>query len=594
MKKIALILTIILVLSVVLASCNNPDETTTTTTTEAPATHECVAGEWDIITYPTDKTEGLKEQKCVECGEVLRSETLKASTGLKFTKVGETYTLQGRGECKDTSVIVPSTYDGLPVTAIANSAFQGDTILVNIIVGEHVNSIGDAAFYSCTSLKSIDLPKAVTKTANNAFYNCSLLENVYFHGVLVDWLNIDHANEYSNPTTNNTNLYIDGKLLVDLYIPEGEIQVKQYAFVGCDSLKSLAMADTVNSIHVGAFKRALGLEKVEIGSSVLNIGEYAFAGCATLKDLTLGENLMEIGQYSFQNCVSLVDLVIPDNVMAIKANAFNGCSILTNCTLGASLTAIESNAFYNCISLRTIYINDAMQTFGADAFYNCFTLEHVYYDGTVDEWAQLSFADIESNPIYLGAKFYIDGELLRDLVLTEATKVSNYAFYHCITLDTVKITGVTTIGNYAFYNCPVLETVEVEGENVTVGSAAFNSCYQLKSAEMNGVVTLGSTVFQNCHTLETVSLPDCVTIESYAFANCYHLKSISVGGSLGNLWYWLFSGDTLFDTIYYDGTIEQWSEIYKPQSGWREDYCTWLFGRVNTITIHCEDGEIRV
>lgn len=594
MKKIALILTIILVLSVVLASCNNPDETTTTTTTEAPATHECVAGEWDIITYPTDKTEGLKEQKCVECGEVLRSETLKASTGLKFTKVGETYTLQGRGECKDTSVIVPSTYDGLPVTAIANSAFNGDTILVNILVGEHVNSIGDNAFYNCTSLKSIDLPKTLTKTGSNAFYNCSLLENVYFHGVLVDWLNIDHANEYSNPTTNNTKLYIDGELLVDLYIPEGEIQVKQYAFVGCDSLKSLAMADTVNSIHVGAFKRALALEKVEIGTSILNIGEYAFAGCASLKDLRLNENLMEIGQYSFQNCVSLVDLVIPDSVMAIKANAFNGCSILTNCTLGASLTAIETNAFYNCISLRTLNICNGMQTFGADAFYNCFTLEHVYYDGTADEWAQLSFADVESNPIYLGAKFYIDGELLRDLVLTEATKVSNYAFYHCITLDTVKITGVTTIGEYAFYNCPVLETVEVEGENVTVGYAAFNSCYQLKSAEMNGVVTLGSTVFQSCKSLETVSLPDCVTINEDAFAYCYHLKSVSLSNALKTMYYRLFRDGTLFDTIYFEGTMEEWEAISKPNNGYWGGYHTWLTYRVNTVTIHCQDGEIRV
>ena len=593
MKKIALILTIILVLSVVLASCNNPDETTTTTTTEAPATHECVAGEWDIVTYPTDKAEGLKEKKCVECGEVLHSENLKASTGLKFTKVGETYTLQGRGECKDTSVIVPSTYDGLPVTAIANSAFQGDTILVNIIVGEHVNSIGDNAFYNCTSLKSIDLPKTLTKTGSNSFYNCSLLENVFFHGVLVDWLNIDHTNEYSNPTTNNTNLYIDGELLVDLYIPEGEIQVKQYAFVGCDSLKSLAMADTVNSIHVGAFKRALALEKVEIGTSILNIGEYAFAGCATLKDLTLGENLMEIGQDSFQNCVSLVDLVIPDSVMAIKANAFNGCSILTNCTLGASLTAIETNAFYNCISLRTLNICNGMQTFGADAFYNCFTLEHVYYNGTADEWAQLSFADVESNPIYLGAKFYIDGELLRDLVLTEATKVSNYAFYHCITLDTVKITGVTTIGDYAFYNCPVLEAVEIDSENVTVNSCAFNSCYLLKSADMKGVTILGSNVFQNCHTLETVNLPDCVTINAEAFANCYCLKNVTFGSSLTTMYWLLFNSSTVFDTIYYDGTIEQWNAISTPNSGWRY-YYIWSSAKVNIITIHCEDGEIRV
>ena len=592
MKKHLILLTIMLVLSAVLASCSIFDKTTEEDK-EPPITHECVADAWDITTYPTEKTEGVKEQKCVECDKTLQTETIKASVGLKFKKVGETYTLQGRGECKDTSVVVPSTYDGLPVTAIESNAFKGDTVLVNILVGEHVNSIGDNAFYNCTSLKSIDLPKTLTKTGSSAFYNCSLLENVYFHGVLVDWLNIDHTNEHSNPTANNTNLYIDSELVVDLYIPDGEIQIKQYAFVGCNSIKSLSMADTVNTVYTGAFKRALALEKVVIGTSVLNIGDYAFNQCASLNDLTLGENVIEIGQYSYASCVSLVDLVIPNSVMTIKANAFDGCSILTNCTLGTSLTAIEKNAFYNCIALRTLNISNGMQTFGADAFYNCFTLEHVYYGGTADQWAMLNFTDAEANPIYLGAKFYIGGELLRDLVISEATKISNYAFYHCTTLDTVKITSATNVGAYAFYKCPVLETVIVDGENVNIGNAAFNSCYLLKNAEMKGVTTLGSTVFQNCSTLETVSLPDCVTINSEAFANCHYLRSVSFGSSLTTMYWLLFNSSTLFTTIDYAGTMEQWNAISKPNSGW-SNYYNWTSGRVNVITIHCTDGDIRV
>ncbi|HCS94195.1 MAG TPA: hypothetical protein DIV38_00465 [Clostridiales bacterium] len=53
-------------------------------------------------------------------------------------------------------VIIPSTYNGKPVT-----------------------SIGDYAFYGCTSLTSIEIPASVTSIGESTFSNCSSLKTIY-------------------------------------------------------------------------------------------------------------------------------------------------------------------------------------------------------------------------------------------------------------------------------------------------------------------------------------------------------------------------------------------------------------------------------
>ena len=45
-------------------------------------------------------------------------------------------------------VVIPSTIEGLTVTAIANSAFLGESSITSITVPEYVTSIGEAAFES--------------------------------------------------------------------------------------------------------------------------------------------------------------------------------------------------------------------------------------------------------------------------------------------------------------------------------------------------------------------------------------------------------------------------------------------------------------
>jgi len=51
-------------------------------------------------------------------------------------------------------VDIPSTFTGLPVTGIGNSAFNNCTTLISITIPESVTRIGDNAFSGCTNLET--------------------------------------------------------------------------------------------------------------------------------------------------------------------------------------------------------------------------------------------------------------------------------------------------------------------------------------------------------------------------------------------------------------------------------------------------------
>ncbi|MBD5475883.1 MAG: leucine-rich repeat protein [Lachnospiraceae bacterium] len=82
--------------------------------------------------------------------------------------------------------------------------------------------------------------------------------------------------------------------------------------------------------------------------------------------------------------------------------------------------------------------------------------------------------------------------------------------------------GVTTIGNYAFFDCVSLETIDIPGSITSIGTAAFFGCSSLGSVTIpNGVASIGSLAFNGCSKLGVVEIPDTVkTITAYTFRNC--------------------------------------------------------------------------
>lgn len=71
-------------------------------------------------------------------------------------------------------VVIPATIGGLPVTAIADSAFERSTIR-SVSIPETVESIGWFTFRSCGSLSKAVIPRTVTVIGYDAFAACPKL-----------------------------------------------------------------------------------------------------------------------------------------------------------------------------------------------------------------------------------------------------------------------------------------------------------------------------------------------------------------------------------------------------------------------------------
>ena len=153
------------------------------------------------------------------------------------------------------------------------------------------------------------------------------------------------------------------------------------------------------------------------------------------------------------------------------------------------------------------------------------------------------------------------------------TAIGEYAF-----IPSRKITNVssvfipatvTSIGRFAFRCCKFLATVTfAEGSQLkSIGVSAFSGTNpahpRFKEIQIpNSVETIGTNAFQNCQDLESITLPASLkTIESSAFSDCLNLSEIKLPTSLKAIQSYVFDGCSSLETVFYDGSLAQWSRI---------------------------------
>lgn len=91
---------------------------------------------------------------------------------------GKGYTVSGCYETAVGEMIVPETYNGLPVTAIGDRAFSRCSNLTSITIPNSVTSIGDYAFSACSGLTGITLPDGISGIGVAAFNACYSLQSI--------------------------------------------------------------------------------------------------------------------------------------------------------------------------------------------------------------------------------------------------------------------------------------------------------------------------------------------------------------------------------------------------------------------------------
>lgn len=209
----------------------------------------------------------------------------------------KSYTIAGNDSTKDEEIIaIPSTYMGLPITAIEQMSFN-DHNMRELYIPDTVKVINTYDFYNCSSLAYVDLGNSIESVGRMAFLN-SVIEQISFPSSVK-------------------------------YIDKG-------ALIGCNSLKEITVAKGCNlykSIDGVLYSSDGSLlikypcanerTSFNVPNGVYELCENAFAYSQSLTSISLPDNLKSIGKNCFSNCTVLEALFIPMSVETVKEGAFS-------------------------------------------------------------------------------------------------------------------------------------------------------------------------------------------------------------------------------------------------------------------------------
>lgn len=270
-----------------------------------------------------------------------------------------------------TSITIPNS-----VNSISGSAFEGCSGLTSITIPSGVTNIRYSTFASCSNLTSVTIPKSLNSIMEDAFAKCYNLKAVYISD-LEAWLNVylDEGTIVSdNPISSSplyyaNHLFLNGKEITELEIPNTISTINNFIFCNWSSLTSVSIPNSVTSINYFAFKGCKGLTSITIPNSVTSIGWGAFQGCTGLTTIVSEiDNPFEIDDDVFYcsdvDIYSTATLIVPPGKKSAYQNTAGWNkfkNIIEAEEEGTSVSTKLSDGFYyfkNAATGRYISFND--------------------------------------------------------------------------------------------------------------------------------------------------------------------------------------------------------------------------------------------
>lgn len=389
------------------------------------------------------------------------------------------------------SVTIPATINGHPVTTIGNAAFGSDASLISATIPDSVTNIAAFAFFG-TGLTNIAIPGGVIAIGDNAFTSCSSLTNI--------------SVDATNPAYNSLNgVLFDKAQDILIQYPAG-LASGSYVVPG-----------TISSIASDAFYDAANVNSVTIPGSVKSIGDDAFAYCFALSTAYFSGNAPNLGSFSFyENDFGngLTAYYIPGTI---------GWTAFSN-ELGQSLAA--SLFWY----LPNPVIISSGPSFGV----------HNAQFGFIMSWATnatliVAACSNASNPVWLPISTNIVTATNGTVIFADPQwsnfKTRFYRLQPALTpFAYTTINGAITITGYTGASSSVTIPATINGYPVVaIGNSTFGGDFAITSVTMpNSVTNIGAFAFAGSG-LTTVTIPTGVIgIGQDAFASCDSLTDISV------------------------------------------------------------------
>lgn len=453
-------------------------------------------GDWIVDKDATLTETGQKHRKCSTCYyyDYVTIPILE-SVGLEFelNEDGESYKLKSLGTCTDEMVVVPSTYEGKPVTAIGdNDHYRNNSDNVKkIILPSSIVRLEREAFYYYRNLEEISLPNSLETIGNSAFVDCGKLKSIT--------------------------------------LPNSVTSVGTNVFKGCNSLKSVTLSSSMESIAEGMFRNCKSLESISIPSNIKSIGESAF-NYSGLKSIVIPDCLETIGEMAFGNCSNLSSVTLPSGLTTINANTFNSCQSLKSINIPDSVTQVHFNAFLQCESLENVFVGKNTQ-FIIDPDESRYTSFNHFNDCN----ALKAFSVNAENPYYKvvddslyskdGKTLYVYAHGKNETTFTVpdgVERIEDNAFLNSDNLVSVIIpNSVKYIGLEAFEYCDKLESITIGTGVEVIGCEAFGYCYELKTITYAGTEDQWNNIVKGKHPEYPVS--------SYKLGTCTNFSVVFAG-----------------------------------------------------------------
>ena len=352
----------------------------------------------------------------------------------------DTYEVVARYYDMPSRVVIPSSYNGKPVTRIGRFTTSGRNDCPNrtveeIVLPNTIKEIDDYAFYYYVALKSLSIPSSVERIGDSAFYGCDNLTyneygNAYYLGdqenpytLLVKGKDsgVSDVSIHSATKYIYTNAFHKCKNLTSVTIPNGVKGIGSYSFGYCNNLTSVTIPDSVS--YVGdAFYGCENLSYNEQGNALyLGNASNPYLVLMKAKDrsitsVSINNKTKIIYEDAFWYCRELTSVVIPSSVTSIGESAFYYCTKLTEITIPSGVTKIEYGTFGGCSALTSITIPNTVVEIGSSVIYFCTALTSINYQGTKAQWKDIIISEYwESEGSYGSAGDYVihctDGDI---------------------------------------------------------------------------------------------------------------------------------------------------------------------------------------
>ncbi len=228
------------------------------------------------------------------------NKTYSSENGVLFNK-SKTVLMLYPAAKTDVSYVIPDSVETIGLEGFQSNAFSGCASLASVTIPESVKSIRSDTFSDCYRLFEVvnlsSLPNVANghygfKDVNNFLTSASdstvkTDENGFVYGKSGETYYLIGYNGKEVKIT------LPGKIEGSNYV------IRDKAFYGCTSLRSVVLSDSVTSVGNEAFKNCYRLITITISGSVTSIGTDAFSNCHSLFEVINLSSLTDVNDHNY-------------------------------------------------------------------------------------------------------------------------------------------------------------------------------------------------------------------------------------------------------------------------------------------------------